>query len=484
MSKRFEKKYKRLSAAQADLRGGQVSCQSLVAYYLERIAAHAHLNAFLEVFAEEAQAKAKQIDAKLASGEPLGRLFGMVIGIKDVLCYEGHAVSAASHILSDFQSLFSATAIQRLLEEDAIIIGRLNCDEFAMGSTNEYSAFGPTLNAYDNNRVPGGSSGASAVAVQADLCLAALGSDTGGSVRQPASFCDVIGMKPTYGRISRHGLIAYASSFDQIGTLTNSISDAALLLEIMSGKDEFDSTVSPLSVPTYTDLTEEDKSYQIAYFPNVLEHDGLDPEIRQQINECIEQLKEEGHELVPIEFPYLEYIVPTYYILTTAEASSNLARYDGVHYGYSVERATNMEDNYRQTRSKGFGNEVKRRIMLGTFVLSSGYYDAYYKKGQQVRRLIHDFTRKILTESDFILTPTTPTTAFELNAKSSQNPTSVYLADIYTVQANLAGLPAISLPLFEHSADQMPFGLQLMADKFEEHKLLKFANYLMSDSIS
>ncbi len=467
-----------IAHTQADLKQEKYTCVDLVQHYMKQIKERASLNAFLEVYEAAALVRAQTLDEKLARGESLGKLFGVVIGIKDVICVKEHRVSAASKILGDFESLFSATAVERLLAEDAIVIGRLNCDEFAMGSTNENSAFGPTRNAYDEQKVPGGSSGASAVAVQAGLCMAALGSDTGGSVRQPASFCDVIGVKPTYGRISRHGLIAYASSFDQIGPLTKSIADAALLLEVMAGKDDFDSTALQEEVPAYSQQLHFGRKAKIAYVKEVMEHPGLDAEIRANTMQFLEDLQEQGHELTAVTFPYLSYLVPTYYILTTAEASSNLARYDGVQYGYRDEEAQDMEMTYRASRTAGFGAEVKRRIMLGTFVLSAGYYDAYYSKAQKARRLILEATSAILDAYDFIVTPTTPTTAFDLGDSKYQDPIAMYLADIYTVQANLVGMPAVSLPLFQHS-NGMPYGLQLMANRYEEASLLAFAQHLM-----
>ncbi|MGB0929891.1 MAG: Asp-tRNA(Asn)/Glu-tRNA(Gln) amidotransferase subunit GatA [Chitinophagales bacterium] len=471
------KTYQNLSSIQQDLADAKITCVDLVESYLSNIAQSQSTNAYLEVFAEEALQKAKNLDQKAANSEKLGQLHGMVIAIKDVICYKNHKISAASNILSDFESLFSSTAVERILAEDAIIIGRVNCDEFAMGSTNENSAYGVVRNFANQDKVPGGSSGGSAVAVQANTCLAALGSDTGGSVRQPASFCNVVGFKPTYGRISRHGLIAYASSFDQIGTLTHSIEDAALLLEIMAGKDDFDGTNSSKPVPKYSESLKQKTSTKkkIAYFKEALETEGLDAEIKGQITDLLARLQSEGHTIEAISFPYLDYLVPTYYILTTAEASSNLSRYDGIHYGHRSKDAKNMEATYRNSRTEAFGEEVKRRIMLGTFVLSSGYYDAYYSKAQKVRRLIQDYTLNIFKDYDFILTPTTPTPAFDIGDKEYQDPVSMYLADIYTVQANLVGIPAISVPLSHHS-NGMPFGVQLMADKFEEGELLGFAD--------
>ncbi len=473
--------YHSLFDVQKALQEGTISCEKLVKDYLYRIEQQKVLNAYLEVFAEEALQKARKIDQKIAQKEPLGRLHGMIVGIKDVLCYQNHRISASSKILENFVSLYTATSVQRLIDEDVIIVGRLNCDEFAMGSTNENSAYGAVRNAYDNSKVPGGSSGGSAVAVQANLCLAALGTDTGGSVRQPASFCDVIGMKPTYGRISRHGLIAYASSFDQVGVFAKNMDDVALLLEIMAGKDDFDSTSSSKPVPAYSQTMAFDgkkEALKIAYFNNALTHKGLDAEIRTQTQALIEALQTEGHTVKGVDFPYLDHIVATYYILTTAEASSNLARYDGIHYGYRDDEAKNMEDTYKSTRTKGFGKEVQRRIMLGTFVLSAGYYDAYYAKAQKVRQMIKQATEELLQHYDFILLPTTPTTAFDIGDKAHQDPVSMYLEDIFTVQANLTGIPAISIPLFQHT-NHLPFGLQIMGRSFGEANLMAFAKYLL-----
>ncbi len=467
----------------AQLQEGSISCTQAVEYFLQRIQSSRRLNAFIEVYADEALLKAKQLDEQRKAGHPSGRLHGVVIGLKDVLCYKDHVVSAASNILKRFTSIYSATVVERLLEEEAIIIGNLNCDEFAMGSTNENSAYGRVLNALDETKVPGGSSGGSAVAVQAGLCMASLGSDTGGSVRQPADFCGIIGLKPSYGRISRYGLIAYASSFDQVGIFGQNIPDVALLLEIMAGSDEFDSTVSNKEVPSYSTHLTTSKKFRLAYFKEALDHPGLDPEIALTINNFIEQLKEKGHELEAVPFELLDHIVPAYYVLTTAEASSNLSRYDGVKYGYRTPEqglepiAIGLTEFYKQTRSAGFGKEVKRRIMLGTFVLSAGYYDAYYTRAQKVRRLIHDRMQLVFSSFDFILLPTSPVTAFKAGEKM-EDPIAMYLADIYTVMANLAGIPAISLPLFKHS-NGMPFGLQVMANRFDELTLLQFSNQLM-----
>lgn len=467
-----------ISTFQTALYAGSTTCTETVTRFLTRIAKSRHLNAYLEVFEEEALEKARLLDARIKNGEPVGALAGVVIGIKDVICYKGHKVSAASRILENFTSLYSATAVERLLEADAIIIGNLNCDEFAMGSTNENSAYGPVLNALDNTRVPGGSSGGSAVAVQADLCHVSLGSDTGGSVRQPADFCGIVGLKPTYGRISRHGLIAYASSFDQIGIFGRNIADVAAVLQVIAGPDEYDSTASQKEVPLYHVGPEHNKSYKLAYLKDALYHEGLDPEMKAGYESCFEELKAAGNTITPADFAYLDYVVPAYYVLTTAEASSNLSRFDGVKYGHSTP-LTNLDlvDFYKKSRSEGFGKEVKRRILLGTFVLSAGYYDAYYTKAQQVRRLVVDKLTTLLSQYDAILMPTVPSTAFKIGEKM-EDPIAMYLADIYTVLANLAGVPAISVPLHRHS-NGMPYGIQIITKKFDEANLLNIAQQLM-----
>jgi aspartyl-tRNA(Asn)/glutamyl-tRNA(Gln) amidotransferase subunit A len=470
------KNFSSLSEIQASLSEGSVSCKSLVSYYLDRIENHKDLNIYLEVFSEEAQTQAQKVDLKLQQGTA-GRLAGMVIALKDNICYQGHRVSASSKILEGFESLYSATVVERLLAEDAIIIGRLNCDEFAMGSSNENSAYGPVKNPHNLNKVAGGSSGGSAAAVAADLCQVALGSDTGGSIRQPAAFCGVVGLKPTYARVSRFGLIAYASSFDQIGPLTKSIEDAAIVTEIIAGKDENDSTSSSVSVSNFSNLEGSVEKKHIAYFKEYIDTPGLDPEIKENFLQLIESLRAEGHTVEEQSFSHLDVIIPTYYILTTAEASSNLARFDGVHFGYRSPNAHDLESTYKMSRTEGFGEEVKLRIMLGTFVLSSGYYDAYYTKAQKVRRLIQERTKAVFEQFEFILMPTTPNTAFDIGLKN-EDPTIAYLEDIYTVHANLAGVPAISLPLWK-SKNNMPIGIQLMAPAFKEQDLLTFSHDLM-----
>lgn len=457
---------------------GKTTCSETVRYFLSQIEKRKQLNAFIEVWAEEALEQAALIDQKIRNQKQTGKLAGVVIGIKDVICYKGHALSASSKILTGFESLYSATAVERLLAEDAIIIGRQNCDEFAMGSSNESSYYGNVLNAADESRVPGGSSGGSAVAVQAGLCTISLGSDTGGSVRQPADFCGIIGMKPSYGRISRYGLIAYASSFDQIGIFAHHVEDVALVLEVIAGPDEYDSTVSNKPVETYSSLLHTNKQYKIAYFREALEHDAMDKEISNSIFQLIEQLKKDGHTVEAVPFDLLDHIIPAYYIMTTAEASSNLSRYDGVKFGYrSTEKNVDLDAFFKRTRSEGFGAEVKRRIMLGTFVLSAGYYDAYFTKAQKVRRLLVEKTNEIFSQYDAILMPTVPSTAWKFGEKLN-DPLAMYLADIYTVFANLTGIPAISLPLFTHS-NSMPFGLQLMTAAFDELTLLSISHQFM-----
>lgn len=459
---------------------GELTCTEIVSSYLKKIEEKKHLNAFIEVFEQEALQRAKTLDAKLSNPDSWGKLFGVVVGIKDVLCYKDHHVGAASKILENYTAIYNATAIQKLHDQDAIIIGNLNCDEFAMGSSNEHSSHGKVLNALDESRVPGGSSGGSAVAVQAALCMVSLGSDTGGSVRQPADFCGIIGFKPGYGRISRYGLLAYASSFDQIGIFSTSIEDAAIVLGTIAGKDEFDSTCSDSPVPNYAESIQSRSKFNIAYFPECFNHPSLDKEIKQNLESLIVNMQEDGHKVEPVNFEYLDYIVPAYYILTTAEASSNLSRYDGVKFGFRAEDdIENLNDLYKKTRSKGFGKEVKRRIMLGTFVLSTGYYDAYFSKAQQIRKLIVDKTKQVFDRYDLIIMPTTPSTAFKFGEKSN-DAVEMFLGDLYTVYANLAGIAGISLPMFKHS-NGMPFGVQVLSNKLEEGKLLQFSNMALKE---
>jgi aspartyl-tRNA(Asn)/glutamyl-tRNA(Gln) amidotransferase subunit A len=461
------------------LKSKKTSVVQIVTNYLQNIESKKHLNAFLEVWADEALAKAQLIDEKIANGTA-GKVAGMVIGIKDNICYKNHKVSASSKILDNFTSLYTATALDRLLNEDVIVIGRLNCDEFAMGASNENSAFGTVLNDFDNTKVSGGSSGGSAVSVQANLCHAALGSDTGGSIRQPAAFTGNFGYKPTYGLISRWGLIAYASSFDIIGTVAKSVEDTRLLLSIMAGIDENDATsIQEPSTDFKFDL--ENKKQKIAYIQETIDMEGVQPEVKEATFKLIEKLKNDGHTVEPISFPELNYVIPIYYTLTTAEASSNLARFSGMHYGLRSKNAVDLETTIRKSRTEGFGPEVKRRIMLGTFVLSAGYYDAYYTKAQKVRRLVANKTQEIFNQFDFILSPTTPTTAFKIGEKSN-DPIQMYLADIFTVHANIVGIPAISFP-YGIDNEKMPIGLQLMANNKEDAKLLAMVDYIRPNNL-
>lgn len=465
------KKFQSLAQVRAEISAGNLTCVDLVRYYLQRTEEKKHLNALLEVYADEALQYAAQVDEKLKSGTA-GKLAGMVLVLKDNICFKGHKVSASSKILEGFTSLYSSTVTERLLAEDCIILGRANCDEFAMGASNENSAYGAVLNDLDNTRVSGGSSGGSAVAVQADLCLAALGSDTGGSVRQPAAFTGLYGYKPTYGMVSRWGLLAYASSLDQVSPITSSVSDMQAIMDVIAGPDEFDATLTQQTAPEFI-LPADTGKKRIAYISQTLSSDGVSADIKNGTLALIEKLKQEGHTVEAVDFPLIDQMVPCYYVLTTAEASSNLSRYQGLQYGYRSPNATDLDSTFKKSRSEGFGKEVQRRIMLGTFVLSAGYYDAYYTKAQKVRRIVQQKTNEILSKYDFILSPTTPTPAFKIGDKAA-DPVAMYLADIFTVQAPLAGIPAISVPAGT-DASGMPWGIQLMSAKNSDAQLLAFA---------
>jgi aspartyl-tRNA(Asn)/glutamyl-tRNA(Gln) amidotransferase subunit A len=466
--------HRSITAFHEQIDAGEISCASVTLGYLSRIRDKVHLNAFVEVYADEALQRAQFLDEKKKSGIQTGKLFGVVVAIKDVICHKGHRVTAGSKILANFTSIYSATAVERMLAEDAIIIGSLNCDEFAMGSSNENSTYGKVLNPLDESRVPGGSSGGSAAAVAAGLCMVSLGSDTGGSVRQPADFCGIIGFKPGYGRISRYGLIAYASSFDQIGILGTAVEDIALMLAVIAGSDGMDSTATQEAPSDYHTALTSSQTYRIAYFNQAMDHPALDPEIAAAMKTVISNLKAEGHHVEGIDVDFLDYVVPTYYILTTAEASSNLSRFDGVKFGHRTkEDVKDLDDFYKKTRSEGFGKEVKRRIMLGTFVLSTGYFDAYFTRAQQARQLICHKTALIFNNFDIIILPTSPTTAFRFGEKS-EDAVSMFLSDIFTVYANLAGIPGISFPVAKHS-NGMAFGIQGMSAKNGELILLRFA---------
>ncbi|MBL0045970.1 MAG: Asp-tRNA(Asn)/Glu-tRNA(Gln) amidotransferase subunit GatA [Flavobacteriales bacterium] len=460
-----------LREARSALAAGSTSVVALTRTALEQARSKAHLNIFLELFDESALGKAAEVDAKLASGTA-GELAGAIVSLKDNLCYKGHMVSAASKILEGFTSPYSATVVERLLAADAVIIGRTNCDEFAMGSSNENSAYGAVLNPLDTSKVPGGSSGGAASSVAAGICNVALGSDTGGSIRQPASFCGVVGFKPTYGRVSRYGLIAFASSFDQVGPFAHTAEDALSVHKVIAGHDELDNTSSQRALGSGQTTA---APLKVAYYRECVEREGLDPEIKAHMLAQFARLKALGHSVEPIELPMLDHLVPTYYILATAEASSNLARFDGIRYGHRSKEAKGVDDTYRRSRTEGFGPEVKRRILLGTFVLSSGYYDAYYAQGMRVRRLIRENTLKAFDTYDLVMTPTCPSTAFGHGEIS--DPVTMYLQDIFTVQANLAGVPAVSLPTGTHS-NGLPFGTQLMAKPFADERLLALAHEL------
>jgi aspartyl-tRNA(Asn)/glutamyl-tRNA(Gln) amidotransferase subunit A len=468
------KEYRKLTDIQHDLKAGTITCSALVSAYLDRIDQNRGLNAIIEVFAEEAQHKAVEIDQKIQAGTA-GKLAGLVITLKDNIAYEGHEFTASSNMLSGFKSLFSATITKKLLEEDAIIIGRTNCDEFAMGSSNETSVYGPVKNPIDLTRVPGGSSGGSAAAVAANLCHASLGTDTGGSIRQPAAYCGIYGFKPTYGRVSRHGLIAFASSFDQAGPFTRSLEDLALITEIISGSDDFDATASDRPVPSMM-IPEKVSPKKFAIIKEVRHSTGLHPEVKAAFEKIISELEQAGNVVEEVSFPYIDYCIPTYYVLTTAEASSNLSRFNGVTYGQRFSDAKDLEEMYKKTRSAGFGTEVKRRIMLGTFVLSEGYYDAYYSKAQKVRRVLKDSMDEILNNYDVIIMPSTPSFPFVFGEKST-DPIEMYLEDIFTAAANLTGHPAISIPA-GNGSQGLPIGIQLMGKSFDEAGLFAAASLI------
>lgn len=457
------------------LKKNQLSCHQLTEHYLQKINEGGYLNAFISVFRDRALARADEIDKKILRSSA-GKLAGLIIAIKDNINLKGEKTTCGSKILSNFISPYDATVIQRLEAADAIIIGKTNMDAFAMGSSNENSFFGAVKNPHDPSRVSGGSSGGSAAAVSAKLVMAALGSDTGGSVRQPASFCGVVGLKPTYGRISRFGLVAFASSLDQIGIITQFVADCARILEIIAGHDPMDSTSTHILVPEYSRFCNRSIKGKKIGIPVEYFGEGLDAEIKSQIDKCCEFLIKCEAEIVNISLPHTEYAIATYYTLATAEASSNLARYDGVRYGYRSTKAAGIEEMYTNTRSEGFGKEVKRRIMLGSYVLSAGYYEAYYQKAQKARTLIKQDFDKAFSVCDCIITPTAPTTAFKIGEKI-EDPLTMYLSDIYTVSANLAGIPAISIPC-GYDSQNLPIGIQLLAKPFDEAVLFSVGNAL------
>lgn len=498
-------KFKDFLTTRAALLKKEITLTEVVKHYLSQIdEKNADLNIFTQIFPEDALKRAEEIQSKIENGTA-GSLAGAVVGVKELIAEKGKVTSCGSAYLQNFESVYDATVIQRLHEADALFIGRVNMDEFAMGSSNENSVHGPVKNPVNPELVPGGSSGGSAAAIAANMCNITLGSDTGGSIRQPAAFCGVVGIKPTYGRVSRHGLVAYASSFDCIGPLAHTVDDTAAVLKVIAGQDNYDGTTADLNVPDYT--VDEDKPLKIGV-PEEYFQEGLDPEIEKAVKDAIAEMEKDGAEVIPVHLPHAKYSIATYYILATAEASSNLARFDGVRYGHRADtkkikeeiqhQSAEMKEKakeegwskaetekklkeidsaliamYKQSRTEGFGIEVKRRIMLGTYVLSAGYYDAYYGKAQKIRRLIKQDFDKIFDEVDVIFAPTTPTTAFEIGSKVD-DPIQMYLNDIYTISANLAGICGLSLPVANHS-NGSPIGLQIMANVFEEPKMIHAA---------
>lgn len=456
------------------LKNGSLSLRENVDHFLNKIEENKDLNCFNFVFEDSLQ-EAERVEQKIKNGTA-GKSAGLVIAVKDVLAIKGKPQTCSSKILHDFEALYTATSVRKLIDEDAIIIGKTNCDEFAMGSSNENSYFGIVKNPHNSEHVPGGSSGGSAAAVAANLCDVALGTDTGGSIRQPAAFCGIFGLKPSYGRVSRYGLNAFASSFDSVGTFANNIEDIALVHEIISGYDKKDSTSENIEVPNYTSFTSSNKDIKIG-LPTEYFGEGLNDEIRDAILKQVEFLKSKGYNVIDINLPNMEYAIATYYILTTAEASSNLARFDGARYGYRTNERVNLKQMYTKSRSEGFGAEVKRRIMLGTYVLSAGYYDAYYKKAQKVRRLIKKDFDEAFKNVDVIIAPTAPTTAYKIGEKTA-DPLQMYLGDIYTTSANLAGIPGINIPVGKDKND-LPIGMQLMTKQFSEDLLLSFTKSII-----
>ncbi|MFO7799759.1 amidase family protein [Rhodohalobacter sp.] len=498
---------KNLLSIQEQLKSGELKLPELASTYLETIKSrNPEINAIVHFDEESVLKQASDIQKKIDSGKS-GNLAGAVVGVKDVISEKGKKLTCSSKMLNNFESVYDATVIEKLKREDALLIGRCNMDEFAMGSSNENSYHGPAKNPHDTSKVPGGSSGGSAAAVAAGMCNVSLGSDTGGSIRQPASYCGVVGLKPTYSRVSRHGLVAFASSFDCIGPFSNSVEDAALMLQNIAGKDPMDNSSADVKVENYLDAVQNDSGKLKIGVPKEYFGDGLDDEIRTMIEDRLKGLESEGAELVPINLPHTKYGIATYYILATAEASSNLARYDGVRYGHradfktieeelgkekeaiekeikiavgadkeeALERLTKLDSPlarlYKKSRTEGFGSEVKRRIMLGTYVLSAGYYDAYFAKAQKVRRLIKQDFEAAFEKVDVIVSPTAPTTAFDLGS-NQDDPVQMYLNDIYTTTANLAGICGISVPAGVHS-NGLPVGIQFLGNSFRESEILR-----------
>jgi aspartyl-tRNA(Asn)/glutamyl-tRNA(Gln) amidotransferase subunit A len=464
-----------IDAARSAIEGHKTTATALAEAYYQKIEAEdPQIGAYLELSKDRALGKAAEIDARVAKGEKLAPLAGIPVAIKDVMVTRGVPTTAGSKILGDYVPPYDSTAVARLEAAGAVVLGKTNCDEFAMGSSNENSAWRPVHNPRDRTRVPGGSSGGSAAAVAADMAVVALGSDTGGSIRQPAAFCGVVGLMPTYGRVSRYGLIAFASSLDRIGPLGKTVKDAAIVLGAIAGRDPMDATSADLPVPDYVaELEKPVRGLKVGvgkeYFG-----EGLDREVRTAVEAAIQKLAELGCEVVPVSLPHTKYAIPTYYIVATAEASSNLARFDGVRYGYRVRGAHSLSEMYRRSRDLGFGPEVKRRIMLGTYALSAGYYEAYYLKAQKVRTLLARDFEEAFKQVDAIVTPTSPTAAFKLGEKVD-DPLAMYLADIYTVTADLVGIPGISVPCGT-TKENLPVGLQILGKHFDEATILRLAH--------
>jgi aspartyl-tRNA(Asn)/glutamyl-tRNA(Gln) amidotransferase subunit A len=470
----YIEKPKTLAELRAGIVAGSTRATELAASYYERIeAVNPLLNVYLSLTKERALEQAERVDDAAAKGDPLGPLAGIPVGIKDVLVMKGAPATAGSRILEGYQPPYDATAVAKLEAAGAVLLGKLNCDEFAMGSSTENSAYGPVRNPVDTERVPGGSSGGSAAAVAANLAVAALGSDTGGSIRQPASFCGVVGVLPTYGRVSRYGLIAFASSLDRVGPFAANVRDAATLLGVIAGHDPKDATSSPAPVPDFA--AESDKPVEGLRIGVPAEYfaEGLDPEVRAAIEKGIAALKAAGCKIKPVSLPHTKYAVPTYYLIATAEASANLARFDGVRYGYRSPSSDTLSAMYRHSRDEGFGAEVKRRIFLGTYALSAGYYDAYYLKAQQVRRILAEEYLRAFAEVDAIVTPTAPTAAFKLGEKTG-DPLAMYLADIYTVTASLAGICGVTVPCGATKSG-LPVGMQVLAAHLNEGTAFRVA---------
>lgn len=466
---------------QAKIKGRETTCTQVTQTYLDTIERSQELNAFISVLSSQALEQAEQVDRKIANNA-CGPLSGMVLGVKDLIALKGAPTTCGSQILSNFQSPYNATVIENLQTQDVVFIGKTNMDEFAMGSSNETSFFGPVKNPRNPQHVPGGSSGGSAAAVAGGLCMAALGSDTGGSIRQPAAFCGVVGLKPTYGRVSRFGLVAYASSLDQIGPITRHVSDSALLLNAIAGHDPRDTTSANVAVEDYTAYLNQPVEGLRIGLPKEYFAKGLDSEVESPIRDQIALLNEAGAEIIDVSLPHTDYAIAAYYIIATAEASSNLARYDGARYGVRAPDARDLEEMYVKSRTHGFGAEVKRRIMLGTYVLSSGYYDAYYRKAQKVRTLIKQDFERVFESVDCLLTPVAPTTAFQLNEKVD-DPLTMYLSDVYTVSLNLAGLPGIAVPCGTDSQG-LPVGLQLLGKPFAEGTIIRVADFIENHQTS